>query len=244
MDKKTPLVSIIIPTFNEALNIKVLIPLLHEALSTISHEIIVVDDDSPDQTWNIVEELQKSDSSLVLVRRKNKKGLSSAVIEGFDCAQGQILCVMDADLSHDEKILPRLIKEVEQGADLAVGSRRIQGGGADKWPFYRKLMSNVATVLSQWMVSAPLSDPMSGYFVLTKSFYQKCKTSLHAEGYKILLELVAIGNPKKIIEVPFIFKDRKQGYSKLTMKVVYDFLKMIWRLKKLRHSSSTSKSHQ
>src|SRR5262249_4636004 len=132
--------SLIVPTYQEADNIELLVDQAARALGSIPFEVIVVDDDSPDETWARADTLARSRPWLHVIRRQGERGLSSAVLAGFEKAQGKILGVIDADLSHDETILPQLISAVKQGAALAVGSRRIPGGGATHWPFYRRWM--------------------------------------------------------------------------------------------------------
>jgi dolichol-phosphate mannosyltransferase len=212
--------SLIVPTYNEAGNILLLLESVHRVLERLPHEIIVVDDDSPDKTWELVSVFALSHSRVRVKRRCHERGLSSAVSAGFEIARGGILGVMDADLSHDERILPKLIEGIEQGADIAVGSRRIQGGGAVEWPWGRKLSSTGATFAAKVILDLKLSDPMSGYFVLKRSLYESCKERLSPMGYKILIEIYCKGRPKKVREVPFVFRNRGEGYSKMSRMVI------------------------
>jgi len=193
--------------------------------------VIVVDDDSPDRTWEKAEGYAASHPGVRVVRRTGERGLSSAALRGFDQAQGRLLGVMDADHSHDERILPKLIAALERGADLAVGSRRAPGGGATEWPWHRRLASDIATRLAKGLPGVPLADPMSGYFVMRRGIYESCRGRIHPAGYKILLEIVVRGRPARIEEIPYVFKDRKQGYSKLTPKVTLQYLSSLWRLR-------------
>ncbi len=236
-----PEFSLIIPTYNEAENIVPLLQVVHASLGPISHEIIVVDDDSPDQTWKRVQEFSEKNPWAIGHRRIGERGLSSAVIKGFDLSQGAIIGVMDADLSHDEKILPQLIQKIRDGAVLAIGSRRIKGGGATSWPWYRRMTSSGATWIAKLLLDLPLSDPMSGYFVLQRSLYESCRDRLEPQGYKILLEIYCKSRPDKIAEVPFVFKDRTQGYSKLSGAVMSQYLTMVW---KLRASNERARGHR
>jgi glycosyltransferase involved in cell wall biosynthesis len=241
------LFSLIIPTFNEAANILPMVNQVHTVLASLPHEIIVIDDDSPDGTAFIAEQRQKNNPWLHVIRRTQEKGLSSAVLAGFESAQGSILGVMDADRSHDETVLPKLIEAVQQGADLAVGSRRIPGGGAVEWPWYRRLTSTIATAMAKGILRLPLSDPMSGFFVLRREVYESCKHRLSPRGYKILVEIAFKGRPGRIAEFPFIFKNRKEGYSKLTGFVVWEYLRMLFTLgldhaaQRLRHRYHTGR---
>jgi dolichol-phosphate mannosyltransferase len=225
--------SLIIPTYNEKDNIGLLLDKLRETLGPApDYEIIVVDDDSPDLTWQHVQDYGERDRRIKVIRRMKDRGLSKAVIEGFNQAQGLILGVMDADLSHDHRILPAMIAAIrDEGCELAVGSRRIPGGGADKWPWYRKLASDIATMIAKASLDISLSDPMSGYFTLKSEVFEKVKDEINPQGYKILLEIYVRSNPQRVKEIPFIFKDRSQGYSKATFKVMLEYLRMIRELR-------------
>jgi dolichol-phosphate mannosyltransferase len=225
--------SLIIPTYNEKDNIGRLLKAVGETLGAHEdYEIIVVDDDSPDLTWKAVEAYALRDARIRIIRRLRERGLSKAVIEGFLQAQGEILGVMDADLSHDHRILPHMIAAVrDQGCDLVVGSRRVPGGGADRWPWYRKISSDVATLAAKMLLDIRLSDPMSGYFALKREVFEKVKHNINPQGYKILLEIYVRSNPRQVREIPFIFKDRKQGQSKVTVKVMLEYFRMIFQLR-------------
>lgn len=224
--------SLIIPTYNEKENIALLLDKIREVLAEEEFEIIVVDDDSPDLTWQIVQSHAIKDQRIKLIRRRGERGLSRAVMEGFSQAKDPILGVMDADLSHDPRILPKMIAAVrEEDCDLAVGSRRITGGGADKWPWYRKISSDMATHLAKRFLNIELSDPMSGYFLIKKELFERIKHKIDPLGYKILLEIYIRSKPRRIKEIPFVFKDRKQGYSKVTPKVMIEYLQMLYKLR-------------
>ncbi len=229
--EQTPVLSLIIPTLNEKENIAEIVRLIKAAMPLIPHEIVVVDDASDDGTWQVVEAMSASDPAVRLLRRGRGLGLSSAVIDGFKIAKGRFLGVMDADLSHDTAILPDLVRAVEQGAQLAVGSRRVPGGGADNWPWHRRLYSNVATMFAKFWLGTPIADPMSGYFIVRREVFEEVVAKLNPKGYKILLEIATRAGVLAVREVPFVFKDRKQGYSKLTGKVAAKYLEMLWDLR-------------
>jgi len=204
---------------------------VEDVLKDRLYEIIIIDDNSPDGTGEKVSKISEKNPRLRIIRRLNEKGLSSAVLKGLDAAKGDILGVMDADMSHDENILVPLIEQVNKGVRLAIGSRRVKGGGSNKWPWYRKLTSDIATRLSKSILNVALSDPMSGYFVMDRAFYEATKPFLRSSGYKILLEFFYKGQPEKWVEIPYIFKDRKQGYSKLGPRVIFQFLVMLLTLR-------------
>jgi len=227
-------ISLVIPTRNERDNIVPLLDAVCAVLSGHNFEVWIVDDDSPDLTWEVASTYANSHPEIFVLRRIGERGLSSAVVAGFMKATGDVLAVMDADLSHDPSLLPRLIDAVDAGADMAVGSRRVPGGGADNWKWHRRKTSDVATALAKWWLAAPLSDPMSGYFALRRSVFESVSGAMQNEGYKILLEIVCRARPKKIVELPYVFHDRRQGVSKLTPKVGAEFLKSLWELRRTR----------
>jgi dolichol-phosphate mannosyltransferase len=228
-------VSLIVPTYNESDNIVGLLDAVRAAMSGHDFEICVVDDDSPDRTWQIVADYGARHPQVSVMRRVGKRGLSAAVVDGFGKAKGELLAVMDADQSHDPLLLPALVDTVLRGSDLAVGSRRVPGGGAEKWPWHRKRTSDAATWLARHWLRLPLSDPMSGYFVLRRTVFEAVRGRLHSRGYKLLLEIVCHGENLKLEELPYIFRDRRQGVSKLGPRVAAEFLKSLW---ELRHTRS------
>lgn len=226
------LFSLIIPTLNERENIKSFLDTAESVLASIPHEIIVVDDDSSDGTGLIVQEESIKNPNIRLIVRKENKGLSAAVIDGFNAAKGTCLGVMDADFSHDHNLLPKLFDAVHNGGvSLAVGSRRVSGGGADHWPWYRRMLSSIATHFGKLWLGMQLKDPMSGFFVIRRDVFEMVKGELNPKGYKILLELYIRARIQDFVEIPFIFKDRKQGYSKLSTSIALLYLSMLWDLR-------------
>jgi dolichol-phosphate mannosyltransferase len=229
-----PELTLIIPTFNESLNIEALLKLVQAALVGVDHEILVVDDNSPDGTADIARRYAAGHPEVRVIVRTTDRGLSAAVIHGMRLAHGKYVGVMDADLSHDERILPKLLEQARHGHELAVGSRRVPGGGAENWPWYRRLTSDLATRLAKAVLDVRISDPMSGYFVAHRALFERAVPLLNGQGYKILLELYCCGRPERVSEVPFVFRDRKQGYSKLSSAVMRQYLSMVWSLRKRR----------
>jgi len=226
-----PLLSLIVPTYNESENILDFLQAAQAALGQISHEIIVVDDNSPDETWRIAEEYSHKHPNVRVIRRMTDKGLAPAVLEGFQSAHAEIIGVMDADGQHDEKILPALIQAVQNGAEIAIGSRHIQGGGIPDWAWHRRLSSQAATGLAHLLIGTQVHDPMSGYFLLRKSVHDRIRHQMKPRGYKILLEILSRAAPSAVKEVPYVFRERAKGGSKLTGLVVLDYLRMLWVLK-------------
>lgn len=220
---KNPLVSLVIPTYNEKENIEMLLNSIITVFkeNNIKEEIIIVDDNSPDKTALIVKKLQKKYKNIKLIKRKGKLGLSSAVIEGFGIAKGDILGVMDADLSHPPQKIPELLKLICDGkSDICIGSRYIDGGNIKNWPLKRKLISKGAKTLAKPLTN--VKDPVSGFFFMKKDVI--INTTLNPKGFKILLEILVKGKYTTIKEIPFIFVDRKEGKSKMTTKEIYNYI--------------------
>lgn len=221
------LFSLVVPTFNERDNIKALLDSVVKALHGFDFEVLVVDDDSPDGTGVEVLNYHAVDKRVRLLVRKKEKGLSSAVIAGFNHAKGEVLGVMDADLSHDSRILPDMVKAVMGDYDMAIGTRSAITG----WTLKRKVISKGAGFLAKSILGVGLSDPMSGFFVIKKSVYDSVKEELNPIGYKILLEIYARAMPLHYIEVPYVFTNRFKGESKLSSKVMKEYLKQLRELR-------------
>ncbi|MDP5339443.1 MAG: polyprenol monophosphomannose synthase, partial [Nodularia sp. (in: cyanobacteria)] len=185
--------SLVIPTYQEGDNIHNLVKILSELLNESipgQYELIVVDDDSPDRTWEIAQSLMEEYPQLQVMRREQERGLSSAVIRGWQVAKGSILGVIDGDLQHPPEILIQLLVAIKQGADLAVASRHVEGGGVSSWNIIRRFLSRGAQVLGLILLPGVLSrvsDPMSGYFMVRRACI--AGVILHPVGYKILLEV-------------------------------------------------------
>ncbi|MFH0917594.1 MAG: glycosyltransferase, partial [Candidatus Omnitrophota bacterium] len=202
--------SLVIPTYNEALNIAELCQKIINVLEgmALDFEIIIVDDDSPDGTWRIADDLAKQDLRIKLIRRMSDRGLGSAVVSGWAVSRGGILGVMDADLQHPPEILEVMISQMIncQEIDIVVASRYVAKGGVLNKSFWQTFRSQLAILLG--LILAPrifklVKDPMSGYFILRKEvIFGK---QLSPRGYKILLEVLAMGSYRKVCEVPFIF---------------------------------------
>lgn len=223
------MVSVIIPTYNEKDNITPLVERIHQALTGRDHEIICVDDNSTDGTIETAEGLTKRYPVKLFVRRR-EKGLATAVIHGIKQASGNIIGVMDADLQHPPEVLPDLLKAMEDGADMVFASRYVQGGGCPGWDLSRKIISRAALTASHLLLPASrrVKDPMSGYFMFRRENIDPDK--LKPIGYKIALEIMLVGSFKNIVEVPFIFKERSAGASKLRPQQQIDYLKHIFSL--------------
>jgi dolichol-phosphate mannosyltransferase len=224
-----PEVSIVVPTYREAENLEELLVRISAALSSagLPWEVIVVDDDSPDDTSAICGRLAET-YPLRLIVRRNERGLSSAVIHGLEIAQGVALVVMDADLSHPPEQIPALVNSLKT-SKFAIGSRYISGGATeDRWSLARRLLSRSATLLARPLTS--VSDPMSGFFSLSRETYRDVADRLTPVGYKIGLELIVKLNCRDVNEVPIFFEDRKRGVSKLTFREQLRYLRHLTRL--------------
>ncbi|AFZ54616.1 glycosyltransferase [Cyanobacterium aponinum] len=229
------LLSLIIPTYNESENISPLIIQLTSLLDRTleqKYEIIIVDDDSPDLTWKIAQDLSDQYPQLKVIRRQGEKGLSTAVMKGWEKAQGEILGVIDADLQHPPESLLQLWSEIEKGADLAVASRHVEGGGVSDWSLLRRFLSRGAQTLGLIIlpgVIGRVSDPMSGFFLVRR----RClaNSTLNPLGYKILIEVLAKGKIGWISEVGYVFQERQEGQSKVTKQQYIDYIRHLVRLR-------------
>jgi dolichol-phosphate mannosyltransferase len=220
--------AVVIPTFNEAANVEKLLGLLGQALSGIVWEAIFVDDDSGDGTAELIRSIGRSNIRVRVLQRLGRRGLSSAVIEGMMATSAPVLAVIDADLQHDETILPRLYAAVRDGADLAVGSRYVGDGGVGEWDRKRHAASRGATMLAQRLLKTSLSDPMSGFFVISREALKASLPRLSGGGFKILLDIAASApEPLKVAELPYVFRTRTAGESKLDLMVTAEYLKLV-----------------
>lgn len=227
--------SLIIPTFNEAGNIFKIIKLLTESLEKLipnQYELILVDDDSPDQTWKIAQSLLPDYPMLKVIRRVGEKGLSTAVIRGWQVSQGEILGVIDADLQHPPESLISLWQQIERGADLAVASRHVEEGGVSDWSFARRILSRGAQVLGLIIlpgVIGRVSDPMSGYFLIRRACLLGIK--LNPVGYKILIEVLGRGSVRWVGEVGYVFQERQEEESKVTWRQYVEYIQHLLTLR-------------
>lgn len=210
-------VSVIIPTYNERENIDHVVERCLQALSMHKFEILIVDDDSPDRTWEVVQERYRDNSCVNVVRRTSDKGLSQAVSEGFRRANNDVCVVLDADLQHPPEKIPGLLDAINEDVDIAIGSRYIDGGEVEGWSLKRKAVSKGAALFSKLLVPKTrlCSDSMSGFFAVRREIVQNI--DLDPEGYKILLEILVKCDYDSIAEIPYRFKERERGESKLTV---------------------------
>jgi dolichol-phosphate mannosyltransferase len=233
--------SIIVPTFNERDNVRELVYRLASCLSQVSWEVIFVDDDSPDGTADLVREISSQDRRVRCLQRLGRRGLSSACIEGMLSSAAPYLAVIDADLQHDETLLPQMLLTLrDSSTDIVIGSRYVSGGGIGEWDHMRALMSRFATWLSHLVLRAQLTDPMSGFFMIRREAFHKTVHTLSGLGFKILVDLFASSpRPLRFKELPYQFRNRQTGESKLDSRAAWDYLlllldKMIGRIMPIR----------
>ncbi len=230
-----PRLSVVVPTYNEARNLRELLERLCAVLDAElpgAHEIIVVDDDSPDRSWELAESLAAARPQLKVIRRIGERSLSTAVVRGWQASRGDLLAVLDADLQHRPEVLAQLYGEMRRGADLAVASRHLEGGGVSTWSLHRRLVSRAAQVIGLLVlpgVVGRVSDPLSGYFMLRRAAIEGVR--LDPAGYKILIEVLARARVRWIGEVPYVFRERVEGNSKVGARVYADYLRHLLRLR-------------
>ena len=249
-DIKLPTLSIIIPTYNESENILKLIDAIKGNLpSNITSEIIVVDDNSPDETGKIVENYihnnidtdsslqqhihSKVDNQKYLVRvihRKDKTGLIPAILEGIESSRGASILIMDADFSHPPETIPLLVEELRKDPNcIVIGSRYISRGSIIGWPYKRRVISKGAAKIARHGLKVRnVSDPMSGFFAFPRHVIKNIK--FDTKGFKILLEILVKSRDIRVKEVPYTFRDRKSGQSKMNFNVILDYAGAVWQL--------------
>jgi len=221
--------SIIVPTFNERDNISCVISAVSAALPNVPWEIVFVDDNSSDNTASLVREIAQTDPRVRCVHRFGRRGLASACVEGIMATASPIVAVMDADRQHDERILARMFEILETSdADIVVGSRYIEGGGVGDWDGSRIAMSRFATRVANLITGTGLSDPMSGFFMMRREALLMALPKLSTVGFKILLDICA-SSPRamRVVEVPYEFRTRMYGESKLDSTVLWEFLLLL-----------------
>lgn len=211
-------VSVIIPTYNERENIEANVDRCSRALEAAGckYEIIVVDDDSPDRTWALIEEAYANNDHVRVFRRTENRGLALSIVEGFRTASMDYCVVIDGDLQHPPEKIPELLAALDNGADIAIASRHTDGGDISDWSWFRRAVSKGATAFAHASIPTArgITDPMSGFFAVRRSVVKR--VDLNPQGYKILLEILSKCQIHTVEEVPYTFGERKGGESKLT----------------------------
>jgi dolichol-phosphate mannosyltransferase len=225
-----PALTVIIPCYNEAENVAPMVARLDVALAGIAWEAIFVDDDSPDGTAGIARGIASQDARIRCIRRIGRRGLASACIEGMMASSAAYVAVIDGDLQHDEAILPRMLSILQVGeADVAIGSRHVDGGEASEgFSPLRQRISEGGTALARARLPVRVEDPMSGYFMLPRPMFEELAPRLTGRGFKILLDiLLSAPRTLRVAEVPYVFRPRNAGASKLDTAVLLEFLALL-----------------
>jgi len=221
--------AVIVPTFNERDNVAPFLEALAAVLEQIPYEVIFVDDDSPDGTADVVREISQKDPRVRIVHRINRRGLASACVEGMLASSAPYVAVMDADLQHDEALLPEMLKRLKtKNLDVVVGSRNVAGGSMGEFAQHRVRLSMLGRRFSQSVCRCEINDPMSGFFVLTRAFLMEVVHGVSGIGFKILVDLLAsCQRPVRLEEVPYRFRNRQHGVSKLDILVGVEYLQLL-----------------
>ena len=224
-----PVLSVVVPTFNERDNVTALYRKLDATLTGIAWEVVFVDDNSPDGTWDVVRALARRDGRVRCLRRIGRRGLSGACIEGILASSAPFAAVMDADLQHDETQLPNMLSLLQNGeAELVIGSRYVEGGSADSFNRHRAGASALATEVAKRVLGVRVADPMSGFFMVRRDRFEQLAPELSTQGFKILLDVIATAHGKlRTVEVPYAFGSRLHGESKLDSMVALDFVGLV-----------------
>ncbi|MBC8483452.1 MAG: glycosyltransferase [Actinobacteria bacterium] len=228
------ILSLVVPTYEEADNIEALLRSLHAVLTgcRVGFEILVVDDDSPDRTWEVARNLAAELPGIRVIRRTGASGLATAVTCGWAHARGEILGVIDGDGQHPPAVVADLLAAMADRTDVAVASRHVPGGGVSNWSAFRRLLSRCAQALGLLLLPGTVgrvTDPMSGYFLVRRDVI--ADTDLDPVGYKILLEVLARGDVRRVAERPYVFLEREQGESKVSARHYVDYLRHLMRLR-------------
>jgi dolichol-phosphate mannosyltransferase len=221
--------SVVIPTYNERANVSLILGALEKTLSSTNWEAIFVDDHSPDRTADEVRSIAVSNPRVRLIERIGRRGLSSACIEGMMASAAPFLAVIDADMQHDESVLPQMLRLLQSGSlDVVVASRRIDGGSMGDFAKARVRLSDLGSRVSRLVCHCDVTDPMSGFFVVDSMFFRAAVPRLTGTGFKILLDILA-SSPTlpRVAEVPYRFRNRLVGESKLDVNVELEYLFLV-----------------
>jgi dolichol-phosphate mannosyltransferase len=221
--------AVVIPTYNEEANVAGIVERLERVLAGISHEVIFVDDDSPDGTSEAVRDIALRRHNVRLIRRIGRRGLASACLEGMMSTAAPYIAVMDGDLQHDESILPRMLRQArEDQLDLVIASRHGDGASMGQFAAQRVRLSNLGLKLSRLVLHTSVSDPMSGFFLADRRFIDESIYRTSGVGFKLLVDLLASARrPVKLAEVPYTFRQREAGDSKLDLMVGFEYLYLV-----------------
>lgn len=226
--------SIIVPTYNEAENLERLVDGIFKTLRSSNFELIIVDDNSPDGTGKLADELASKNRNIIVVHRPGKLGLGTAILDGVAVSRGEIIGVIDADLQHPPEVLKTMLERAEEGADIVVASRYVDGGRVEGWSWLRKIISKGALWLSHLFLpqTKNVKDTLSGYFLFKKDVIKDA--TIDVKEFKLLIEILAKGRYEKVVEVPYTFRARIAGKSKLGTKQIFSYVKQLLRLSDYR----------
>jgi dolichol-phosphate mannosyltransferase len=225
---RAALLSVVIPTFKERGNVAELIKRLDRTLGAVAWEAVFVDDNSPDGTADAVKAIAARDPRIRCLRRVGRRGLAGACIEGMLSSCATYVAVMDADLQHDERILPEMLAKLQSGKfDLVAATRYVEGGSAGSFSEGRGKISRIATQLTRHILGTSLSDPMSGFFMMRRDAFDAIAGRLSPVGFKILLDIVTASKKLRIAEQPFVFRSRHEGESKFNVQIGLEFLGLL-----------------
>ena len=221
--------AIVVPTFKERDNILPLLGCLDRVLKDVCFEVIFVDDDSPDGTADVIRKISLQRPEIRVLQRLHRRGLASACLEGMMATAAPYIAVMDADLQHDESILPELLRTIrEEGVDVVVASRNVAGGSMGEFAKQRVAVSDLGRSLSRMICRCEITDPMSGFFILDRRFVEEVAPQVSAIGFKVLVDLISSSQrPVRLAEVPYRFRERLHGESKLDTLVLVEYLLLV-----------------
>jgi dolichol-phosphate mannosyltransferase len=223
--------SVVVPTYNERDALPLLVERMAEVGRGLPLELVIVDDASPDGTGTLADESARASSvPITVVHRPGKAGLASAVLEGAAASRAAVVTVMDADLSHPPELLPALWQAIQQGADVALASRYVPGGGIERWTLLRRVVSRVATLAARGGLGLRVRDPLSGFFAVRRDLLMGYR--YRGLGYKLLVEILATHRRRPVTEIPYRFVDRQRGKSKLGAGEIVAFLRLLWHLRR------------
>lgn len=227
--RSSPVLAVVIPTYNERENVPELLSRLDAVLDGISWEAVFIDDDSPDGTAGVVARIAKQDTRVRVLHRIGRRGLSSACIEGILATTAPYVAVMDADMQHDETLLPAMLQRLRTDRlDLVVGTRNAEGGSMGEFCTSRRLLSRIGRRFSQTICQCSLTDPMSGFFVVDRNFFMEVVRKLHGGGFKILVDMLSSAErPVRLAELGYTFRLRRNGESKLDVNTAIEYLFLI-----------------
>lgn len=227
--RAAPELTVVIPTYNERENVPLVVERLKRTLAGVEWEAIFVDDNSRDGTAAAVRGMGETDARVRCIRRIGRRGLSGACVEGMLASQAKYVAVMDADLQHDETALVAMLDKLRSGnCDLVVASRHLSGGSDEVFSALRQKISRGSSEVARRVLGVSLSDPMSGFFMIRRAEFESVAPQLSSQGFKILVDLVASARGKlRVVEVPYVFRERQHGESKLDARVALDFLALI-----------------